>query len=51
MEKRLILEKVFNYNKKIGFNLKRTELKAVNFKYALQDNVITKQEYDFFFKN
>lgn len=51
MEKRLILEKVFNYNKSCGFQKTRFYLKPLHFKYALQDNIITEQEYDFFFKN
>jgi hypothetical protein len=50
MEKRLILEKVFNYNVGCGFKKTRFDLKPLHFKYALQDNIITEKEYDYFFE-
>ena len=51
MKKYDILEKVFNYNVGCGFTKSKFDLKAVNFKYALQDNIISEEEYNFYFKN
>ncbi len=50
MDKLEILEKVHNYNVGCGYNKGKFNLKAVHFKYALLDKIITDEEYNFYFK-